>query len=212
MLISAITGSQNFPTGSTKLHIFFVPTRLHMGQEIHIGQLARRMNPDVPASASGTVRFSAYSGGPTTLGEWTQANYEIPEGVVLKVFGMKKATMQGQSLGSYTANVFIQLRSGAALNRLSFNLLTHDRSPISAANIEGRFDILSPAEMAQLGIGMSPQLFQTLEQAKFERLFRVSVLDRPTVSRPNVKATTMKNADGQSVTVQKASSKRAVRL
>lgn len=212
MLIQTITGSQNFPEGSTKLHVFFVPTRQRMGQEIHIGQLARGANPDVPASASNVQRFAAWSGASATLGEWTRANYDIPEGVVLKVYGSKRQSLQGQNMGEARAAVYLQMRSGAALNRIAFSMLQNPKSPIASATIEGRFDILNMQQLAQLGVGLNVTTLALLNERQVERLFSFSVLDRPTEARREVKTTTVKNSEGQSVVIQKATAKRAVKL
>ncbi|QIG76106.1 hypothetical protein EVC24_085 [Rhizobium phage RHph_I4] len=212
MLIQAITGDQNFPNGSSKLHLFFVPTRQRMGQECHIGQLAKGANPDVPCTASNVRRFSAMNGAPETIGRWTQANYDVPEGVVLKLFGSRRNSIQGQSLQNHTAVIYLQVRSNAALTSINFSLLTHDRSPITRAELQGRFDILTGAELAQLGVGLHPQTLMSMADHKVQRLFTLSTLERQLQAKQSVRTTTIQNSEGETVAIQKAVTRRAVKL
>lgn len=212
MLIQATTGDQNFATGSTKLHLFFVPTRRHMGQELHIGRLAQGANPEVPCTSSNKRVFPAMNGAPNTLGLWTQANYEVPEGVVLKVFGSKRTSIQGQRLNNHTATIYIQVRSGAALSSIGFQLLPHDRSPITRAELQGRFDILTVAELAQLGVGLNPQVLASMSNAAVGRIFSLSTLERQTQARQVEKTTTIRNSDGETVAIKRAVTRRAVKL
>lgn len=212
MLIQATTGAQNFPTGSTKLHVFFVPTRLRMGQELHIGQMAKGMNPDVPVTSANVQRFPAMNGAPETLGTWTQAQYNIPEGVVLKVFGSKRISTQGQALPTRTACIYVQVRSGAPLTSIGFNLIEHDRSPVSRAEMQGRFDILTMAELAQLGVTMRADIMGQISDVAVNRIFNLSILERQTQARHEVKTSTLKNSEGETVAIQRSVVRRAVKL
>lgn len=212
MLLQAHTGSQNFPDGSSKLHLFFVPTRRHAGQEQHIGFLAKGANPDVRVTATNIMRMPAQNGAPTTLGEWTSANYDVPEGVVLKLFGMKRVLHRGQHINTIMASMFICMRSGAALNSIDFALVDNPRSPIQRATIQGRFDILDIRQAAQLGISISPQTMNQLAPNTVARLFTVRELERQIVAKQEAQVRTIRNSEGQSVAVSKAVVRRAVKL
>ncbi|AHC30468.1 hypothetical protein CC53_gp051 [Rhizobium phage vB_RleS_L338C] len=212
MLISAITGDQNFPNGSAKLHLFFVPTRQRMGQEVHIGQLARGVNPDVPCSATNIRRFNAMNGAPETLGKWTQANYDVPEGVVLKLFGTRRTSIQGQNIGSASAVIYVQARSNAALTSIDFSLIPNDRSPITRAELQGRFDILTGAELAQLGVSMNQQTLMSMSERNVSRVFALRTLERQLQAKQTVRTTTVNNSDGEAVVIQKQVARRAVKL
>lgn len=212
MLLSAFTGDQNFPTGSSKLHLFFVPTRNHMGQELHVGIMAKGANPNVPITSSNVRRFAAMNGAPETLGRWTQANYEIPDGVVLKLFASKRASMQGQRLTQHMAVIYVQARSQGAMNSIGFNLIPHERSPINRAEMQGRFDILSVRELAQMGVSLNPSTLVQMDDAHVNRLFSITTLERQLQSRPAVRTTTMRNSEGETIAIQKTVTKRAVKL
>jgi hypothetical protein len=212
MLMQLTTGEENFPTGSSKCHAFFVPTRTRMGKEMHIAQMAKGVNPDVPVSATNVRWFNAMPGYPEGLGRWCQSNYDVPEGVVLKVFGTKTQKFQNQRLSPVRGAIYIQLRSGAAFQRLAFQTMQDPKGSLREAMIEGRFDILTPQEIGQLGISMDMTTMELLNQTKVDRLFHVSVLDKATQSKTLVKSKQVVNSDGKTVTVAKTSQRRAVNL
>lgn len=212
MLLQAHTGSQNLPEGMTKLHLFFVPTRRHAGQEAHISALTRGINPEVRVTATNKVSMPAVSGAPLTLGEWHSANYEVPEGVVFKVFGTKRQNYRGQQLTTHTASMYIQMRPTAALNSIDFSILEHARSPIQRATIQGRFDILEIPQAAQLGISLQPQFLGQLRPDKVARLFTIRELERQIEAQVTQRTVTVRNSDGDAVVLQKTVARRAVKL
>lgn len=212
MLISAVCGSENFPNGSCKYHLFFVPTRQRMGKEAHISQLAKGLNPDVPVSQTQVRKFAAMTGYPETLGYWIQSMYDVPEGVVLKVFGTKRETVQRQQLPARTAAIYIQLRSSAPLQRISGATLRDPKGQLQSATFEGRFDILTLREMAALGIGVNTMTMNQIAPGAVQRLFEITTLDRALQERTVVKQTIIRNAEGETVSVAKATTRRAVKL
>lgn len=212
MLMQITTGEENFPTGTSKCHAFFVPTRARMGKEMHIGQMAKGVNPDVPMPSTNVRWFNAMPGYPEGLGRWCQANYDVPEGVVLKIFGTKRQKVQNQNLPTISATIYLQMRSGAAFQRLAFQTLGDAKGSLREAMIEGRFDILTPREVGALGISMDMNTMALMADSKVNRLFHQTVLDRATEAKTTVKQTQVKNSDGVVVNVPKVTKKRAVNL
>lgn len=212
MLMQITTGEENFPTGGSKCHVFFVPTRQRMGREAHIGQMARGFNPDVPVAQTNQRWFAAMTGYPETLGRWCTANYDVPEGVVLKVFGSKRQMVGRQALPVRTGVVYLQLRSGAAFQRIAFQTLQDSKGALREAMIEGRFDILTPRELGQMGVSMSTQVLSQMSEDAVNRLFNITVLSGATEAKVQVRQSQIKNADGEVVAVQRAVRRRAVDL
>jgi len=208
MLISATTGQENFPEATSKFHVFFVPTRERMGKEVPLGMMAKGANPDVPVTISGAQYIPAMTNYPETLGKWTNARYDVPEGVVLKIFAHRK----GRMVPTDTAAIYIQLRSGAALRRLSCDTLRHAKGARDAVHYEGRFDVLTLQQMAQLGISLNPQMMGLLDPRKQAAMFRETVLDRETAGRVSVRTRQVKNSEGKTVAVSRPTTARAVRL
>ena len=84
-------------------------------------------------------RFNAMRGMDAAFGTWTDSIWLIPAGTIVKLTFDK--TRYGQPLSKCV--LFIVPRKGAALNRITFDLIRDVRSVKEEAVVEGHFDILT---------------------------------------------------------------------
>lgn len=207
MMLNITTGNCNYPTGSSKVHVFVVPTRQFPGKEANIGMLFKEVQPAFSAirRINSTIVPAAPALAPTDAGKWTQSTYDVPEGLVLKVFGM--TTSQGMQMRRM-GNVLIRMRTGGALNRLAAVLAQHPKATLTRATIEGRFDILSLEQAEGLGVRVPPQYRMHFEDVHWRRMFNLEQVEAQIEAPPRVEVRRIENSEGQTVAVAVASRNR----
>lgn len=167
MLIQCTTGFENFSNGSAKAHVFVVPTARMLGKELHISIAAkgayaglRKVGVETRQPAAPNLRRE--------LGEWTTTSYEVPEGMILKVFGNRSSGWGGVRV---MANQFLRVRSDAALRRVSVVLSGNPQASLSRAHIEGRFDLVTLSEALLVGVTVPPSFRPAFDESMQRRAF-----------------------------------------
>ncbi len=205
MLIDTLTGSENFPGMTAKAHLFVVPCRAFPNPkgEAHIASAAKAGSYGV-RKHSGGASISAGIGMPADMGFFTQTQYDIEQGVILKLFVMKRVGTQPLR----TASQFIRLREGAALNRIEIPLTGHTRASLQTCFIEGRFDFVSVAAAEKAGVSINPMHRRGFDVTQVRGLMNLRVLSGETQAAPVLAERSVVNSDGQSVQVVSRASKR----
>lgn len=218
-IISLQFGNENFPTGMCKYHPFFVPTRAFTGQEAHIMEYARSVHAadNAPMRVLNQQRIPALAGFREDTGFWSTTSLELPDGMVLKLFGMKQQKGNGRFYPKSMAHLFVQIRSGAALRRVVASTLGSSGLSLPPARgqlsyIEGRFDILSARDLAGLGVSVLPNTLKMMSAQNVQSLFTEQVLQPELQGRTVVHQASVVNSSGSRVAVQKVKHTRRVRL
>jgi hypothetical protein len=167
MLIQCTTGFENFSTSSAKAHVFVVPTARMLGKEMHIAVACKGVYPGLRKVGLETKQPAA-PGLRRELGEWTTASYEVPEGMLLKVFGTRSGGWGSQRVMS---NQFIRVRADAAMRRINVILTGNERAALARASIEGRFDLVTLSEALLMGVAVPPSFRPGFDEAMQRRAF-----------------------------------------
>ena len=212
MLFDATYGKENFPTASCQLWIFHVPLAapgLPRIPEAHIWAAAKLGGSGITkASRAGANCIPASLMGDSKLGMWNDERFEVVDGTIIKLFATRKV---GWSSMQEKAVIYLRARQGAALRKIDFattrtpNIST--RREIEAVN--GRFDILTPGEVAQAGgIPLAGGLQPAASQVQIDRMFTLHVLSGETERTPIRVQTTVVNSSGEQVVVDTAKRRR----
>lgn len=207
MLVQATTGFENFQNGGAKAHLFVVPTQRFPGKELHIGIAAR---------SGGVVRqigfpqtIPAAPGMRPEMGQWTQGNYEVPEGMVLKAFAHRSGgfgTMRVQ------ASMFLRMREQAAYRRIGTILTGNPKASYTRVWIEGRFDILTLAQAREHGINVPTHFSHSFDTTMTSRAFDIIEVESEVAAAPQQQVAMVVNAQGEEVQVRTVRRNRALEL
>lgn len=204
MLLTAITGSETWQGWSAKVHLFHSPRR-GQGREVHIGIAARDPANNISYAQQGTAAL-ARPGMRAELGQWTNSTFDVPEGEVFKLFAQRSSGPVRQ------ANMFLQTRGEAALQRVVVRLSTHPQAAYSAVHIQGRFDLLSWEQARDMGIVVLPQFRPHFEPSVASRMFEVQVVEQAIRARPVVENRVVETTSGEEVIVPTRRRGRALKL
>lgn len=205
MLISTTTGFENFSAGSAKSYLFTVPTRAAPGKEQHIGVSARSGGGINTIGMPSTV--PAAPGFVEETGKWTSATFEVPDGQVLKLFAQRSGGFGSMRI---MASMFIRTRRHAALRKIGTILTGHPKATYTRVWTEGRFDILTLEQAAELGILVPPHFAHTYAQTMTSRAFEVVEVERE-ISAPAVTVVSMvQNSAGEAIEVRTNRKSRAL--
>ncbi len=208
MLINATTGQETFPTGVCKVYLFFCPSAQFPGQEKNIGIVAREQAPVSGISVHGyPERFNAANGYTADLGKWTRANYTVHEHVILKVFASKQFDNSRRS-----ANQYIRMRDGAALNRIIIDTLQWSSGVFQQVTLEGRFDFLSLVEASALGVKTPDQYAHHFSRAAVNTLMRREELSPQRIAAPILTREVVTNSTGEDVVISTTRRRRALEV
>lgn len=187
---------------------FVCGTSRFPGPETFLGVAAREGKHGVSAQGQRTV-IPAVHGGIKELGEWTNASYNVPERMVLKIFGQKKT----QEVSRPTmASMFVQVRETGPLNRVLFRTLGWARAAFQSVLVEGRFDIISADEARALGVGIPAQYAHYATDEYVRRLFTVEQIAAETHARAEVAPRVIENSQGQEVEIATTRRRRGISL
>jgi hypothetical protein len=209
MLLTATTGFVNLPNGSAKVHLFVVPTLEHpfSGKEVNIG-IAAKQKLGIRVQGA-VVKLPAAPGLRDETGTFTQATYDLPEGTVVKVFGLRSG---GFGEMRVMASQFIQMRQQAAFRRMSAVLITHERVAFNRAPIQGRFDLLSPGDARNLGVQVNPMYEGQFYEGLVSRMFEIAELEPEIAAPARITPETVTNSKGEEVVVARTRKGRALDL
>lgn len=208
-LLQTTTGFENFSSGSAKVYVFSLPTPAFPGNESNLHLLSRAGVSGVRAVGTATAAPAA-PGVPYDRGKWTTQTFDIPEGMVLKVFANRSTSAFGQM--RIMANMAIRMRAQGPLMRLSAILTQHQNATYTRANIEGRFDILTLEEALALGASIPSTFHATYGRGMTSRAFEITQMEREVTSRAAVRVRTIENSQGEAVVVTDSRRGRALDL
>lgn len=205
MLLQATLGNENFPTGSSKVFLFHTPTTRHAGKgkevNIYSCDLAQRQGQSVtvPAAPRYIDKF----------GKWTTTSFDVPEGIILKIYGQRKAEWLSERI---IGQMFIQPREGAAYRRVGAILTGWEHAAFTHANIEGRFDILTMPEAAAQGATIPGHFVKYFTDRWTSRMFEITTVDGEIEARQMIGTDTVINTRGEEVEVRAPRRGRAIDL
>lgn len=209
MLITATTGNENFPNCGCKVHLFAVPSvsaRGH-GKEVHIAFAAKDGLYGI--NRSGSMRVSPAA--PQHIdeyGKWYRATFEVPDGVVLKMFVSRK--LAEQVAGRHqTQAVYLRAREGAPLIRVTCRTTGSDIGAHNTVHTEGRFDILDADQIVRAGVNLQPAFRRTLEDSG---LITIEQIAPGTETAPVVTEEVIASPDGDDVVIRRSRRGRALDL
>lgn len=209
MLIETLTGHENFPGMSAKAHLFAVPSRAFPGNglgEQHLFACAKSGLFNVRTQRQGG-KIAAAEGASDALGFFMQTTFEVPEGIILKVFGMKKTQSMARPS---VACQFIRLRADAALHRLEIPLTAYHKATLRSAYVEGRFDLLRIHEAEELGVKVMPMARKLFNPPLVATVMRDNVMSPETRAAATMKTTMVVNSEGREVKVTDSKRKRLI--
>ena len=150
MMINTTTGNENWETASAKVQLFFTPTTEFAGREIPVWRLSKGDNPSVHVTQRNNNRLAAAPGLIDTFGYWNTSSYEVPNGVLLKLF-MQRKQIAGGPGSNLMGSLFIRMREQASLRRVTMRLTGDPRAAFTSVHTEGRFDIFGLTQAETLG-------------------------------------------------------------
>lgn len=173
MVIDALTGRETWRASSANFNVIVCPTeeqkRLTGALEEHIGLAANRKRGITQLNR---VKAPAFIGLKDDLGVWSECRFDVPEGTILKGYGMCCNYGKPQK----NAAIYVRLREGAALREIRIRLLCESRSRHTHAYLKGHFDVLSLDEVMRHGVECKPQ-FQFLSNPdRIERTYECVVI------------------------------------
>lgn len=205
MIIQATSGQENFEVGTCKVHLFFSPSNHFPGNEAHIGVVARQGTHGIAMAGFPEV-LRAAPGYKDDLGKWTRGTYEVPEGVVLKVFASRSGSRRSM------ANLYIQMREGAALRRLIIPTTQWAQGQFQEVTVEGRFDTLTLAEATALGVKTPPQYAHFFARTNVDQAMDIRELAPERQARVARTVEVVTNSAGEAVQVPQNRRRRQVQL
>jgi len=184
MLISTMSGEESNNLGMVKFHQFVVPSRdFPIAKEHFIWQIARGVDPKLTIDVAGRVQIipaAPNTENQSLHGQWTTSAYAVPQGLILKLFCQKKVAAEKAPVNSC---VYIRMREGAPLVRVSAILTGWAKCAYIRANVEGRFDILDGRGLKMAGVEITPLVFRNIDPAIVGRCFEITVMDRASSGR-----------------------------
>lgn len=205
--IETMLGTENFPGGNaSKVWLFFAPSRAypHAAGEAPLFAAAKARTVGINQLRTGG-RIAACEGGSDALGWFSQSAYTVPDGLILKLFAMRKQAGQ-QRVGCQ----FLRSRADAPLVRLKVALTGYHRATLREAWVEGRFDLLSLDEAKAAGVKVLPMF-----ERQFDPRIALAMIERTELS-PELRAAVREetkqivNADGKAVAIPKARRQRMI--
>lgn len=212
-LIRTMTGSESFSTGSANLLVNLIGTRdFPVEKPIFISEAAKA---GLHIRAQNRATYLAASiNGMREQGGYFDANYEVPDGCILRIFSKVRLRVGGRNGLPLERQgvVYIRPRADAAMNRLTLQRVEANNSTNAPVLIEGRFDILSLREVtAAGGTFNSADLAMSRPDAVAHVLRKEEI--SPARSAPvRLKTETVRNHEGETVKVASTRPRRAIVL
>lgn len=214
MLISVTFGNENFQNSSAKYQMFACRSSEHVDIEPaqkHLWMAAKDGNAIIRRHG-GINKVPAAPGYKEELGKWSTCQYDVPEGLVIKLYGMRKLPemVSGRHM---TASMFLQSREEAALIRVTALLTGDGRAGQSEISMfEGRADLITLQDARDLGVSIQAHHASQFEDYNQDTLFRIEMLSEMISARPTVQANVVQNTQGESVRVVTPRRTRAIQV
>ena len=157
----------------------------------------------------GLEKLPAVPGHNELMGKWTTGTYELPEGLLVTVYGRRK--LSAMVAGRHTeARVVLRVREHGPLIRLQGNLTGDSRTPASKVLFEGRVDMLTPQEAISEGAQITG--LSRYDSPNVTALFTTTELSPELEQRVVVRQEEIKNAEGEVVRVPSAQPRRRLQV
>jgi hypothetical protein len=214
MLISVTFGNETFQQSSAKYQLFACRSALHTNiepQQKHLWIACRDADASIQRHGGLNV-VPAAPGYRTEMGKWSTAQYDAPEGLVIKLFGQRK--LAEMVTGRHTnASVYLMIREEAALVRVVGRLTGDPRATGSEiVMFEGRADVLSLQDVADAGVLVHGQHAAQSEDYNVNTLFTVTELSPEISGRVTVAAQEIENTQGETRRVVTPRRRRAIQV
>jgi len=211
--IRTLVGNINEYSGSSQVRVFHSPRAGGLGhQELFLdkaagegptaGKIIQRMtNP---------IFIPAVVGKPKEIGGMlVDQTFSISDGEILKIFAHLRG---GYGSRVKTANVFLRVREGAAVQKIRIKISSNPNAAFQYAEIEGAFDILDPDDVEATGVKMLEQFRDSMSLANRQRVISEVIVIQPEVKavQKMVKKETI-GVDGTKVVTFEVKRKRAIR-
>lgn len=190
------TGQESYEKGLAKLQAF-VPNQniCQVGaQALPVGAASKVPNQGLTAVNVGR-KIDAIRGMPESqCGAWVQRTLQAREGLVVQVFGSRRA--RWNSLLS-SSNFYLRMRNGAAHRKVTMKTLQiSGMSELQQVSVEGRFDVLTLPEAAVQGVTPNPLYRALFSLEKYQYLFQEEILEGESAARERVVTTTVLSENG----------------
>lgn len=176
-LISVKSGKANMQTASSECYVFYTPRPATEGEqrvETFIGKAAREFRgyPNSVIREHGSaVVVPSLSDMPQEIGGlFATANYQLQEGVILKLYAKKRVGWNGTMRHVV---VFLRAREHAAHRCLKFRPVACNQLSMEWLGVQGRFDIITLKEAEAFGarvIGATRKLSEGSEFSLIEEV------------------------------------------
>jgi hypothetical protein len=160
-------------------------------------------------------KIAVVAGSMVDFGTWWQSVYEVPDGLILKVFGQR--TMRASSYGARGGNLtqtgalLIKTRADAALRSIQCQTTGNTRATFSDVRIEGRFDVLSLRDAVQQGVIINMSYAkQFVAHQDIAALFRETLMDAEIAAPAQAATVTVRNDEGNEVQITTRKRRRAI--
>ena len=213
MLVQTTFGNENFQRSSAKAQVFACRTLPFSDGPERERQLWAAARDNWHVSRHGSLsKVPAAAGYRDEMGKWSTAQYEVPDGMILKPWAQRK--LEAQVAGRHLiAAMLVQVREGAPIQRIVVNLTGDSRATYQAITLlEGRFDIISLATACGEGYSVNPGNVTQFQQYNADAMFNVTILSPGTIGRPVVDDNVVTNSQGQQVRVRTRHRRRAIQV
>lgn len=217
-MLRCITGSETFREGSASLlvSLMHTPDKPLEGKRDYAPGKGMFISKAAKAGLHSRelarpIYLPAANNGVSELGSFWDGNFEVEDGVILKVYARRRVQFGSRPMIEQGV-VFIQVRAQAPLNRLILNRIPSDHSTRAPVIIEGRFDILTLREAGAAKVALTPDDLSLSKPDKVR-----AVMDHVEVSpaikpKGRVKVERVIDHSGAAVTVTTTRTRRPIDL
>lgn len=196
MLIETCTGNENFERSSAKAFVLHQPSRdFPAPMTRHLFVLGKEQDATV---TNVSTRFvEAAPGLIEDFGKWALTRFEVPEGMILKLYGQRKmGGVSGPGRHSGAA-ILVRLRHDAALRRICMSLTGDSRAHFTSISpLVGRFDILTGTQAYTFGVNVD-RFRSQMSEANVESVFTMETLEAEQAPPVEEQTVTVQNAPGE---------------
>jgi hypothetical protein len=206
-LIETLCGNENFVGMQSKVWLFYTPSHAFPSRkgEEPIFTAAKTSLHGMTGQPGN--RINAHEHAIDGSGTFTQSRYSVPEGMIFKLFAMRKVPGQMRA-----ASLFLKSRADAALIRLEIELTGYRHATLQRAWVEGRFDVLSLADAKAAGVRVLPMHEKQFNPAVVNTMIVRREMSPQIAAAPVVRAKTIVNTEGETVRVTETRRKRSLDL
>jgi hypothetical protein len=198
--ISASYGSENYARGQCGLHCFYVDKQTK--KEVALGMAPVQFAAEVSVLQH-RVEVLAIKDTPAEVGgSWKTGSFKVNAGTLIKVFGKKRE--RWNSLMEM-ACLMLEVDEEAPYQSVSMTTLAIPGvSAKQTVTVEGRFNILTAAEIADRGVVLAPSAAMQFTDTCVKRLFKVKIIEKGTKKETITQQTKVMDGDREVTVTTKA--------